>query len=62
MHVFASTGAGDARKLTDREGHYRLRAGDWRIRIQLEADAIRILDVSRRNAPRLLTGGLQNRR
>lgn len=43
---FAEKGVGDVKLLAGAERHYRLRAGDWRIRFLREhADIIRILHI-----------------
>jgi mRNA-degrading endonuclease RelE of RelBE toxin-antitoxin system len=51
---FASTGVGDVELLAGNERHYRLRAGDWRVRFLFEKpDILRILHVrNRRDAYR----------
>jgi mRNA-degrading endonuclease RelE of RelBE toxin-antitoxin system len=46
---FAKTGAGDVKLLAGAERHYRLRAGDWRIRFVYEKpDIIRVLHIRHR--------------
>jgi mRNA-degrading endonuclease RelE of RelBE toxin-antitoxin system len=46
---FATTGTGDVKLLAGRERHYRLRAGDWRIRFVLEnPDIIRVINIRNR--------------
>jgi mRNA-degrading endonuclease RelE of RelBE toxin-antitoxin system len=46
---FAKTGAGDVKLLAGAERHYRLRAGDWRIRFVYETpDIIRVLHIRHR--------------
>jgi mRNA interferase RelE/StbE len=46
---FVKTGQGDVKKLKGREGHLRLRAGDWRVRFVYEPpDVIRILHIRNR--------------
>ena len=49
LHLFATTGVGDVKKLTDRPGQYRLRVSDWRILFEISRDAIRIVDIARRD-------------
>ncbi|MEQ1946307.1 MAG: type II toxin-antitoxin system RelE/ParE family toxin [Bryobacteraceae bacterium] len=49
---FAETGIGDVKLLAGRERHYRLRAGDWRVRFIFEnLDIIRVLSVRNRRDP-----------
>ena len=46
---FAATGIGDVKLLAGQERHYRLRAGDWRIRFIFENPAIiRIVNIRNR--------------
>ena len=46
---FAETGAGDVKRLRDiKPPEYRLRAGDWRIRFELDRETIRVLRVRNR--------------
>jgi mRNA interferase RelE/StbE len=46
---FAATGAGNVKKLQDIDPpEYRLRVGDYRVRFELEEDAVRILRVRNR--------------
>ena len=46
---FAKTGVGDVKMLAGSERHYRLRAGDWRIRFTFEPpDVIRVLHIRNR--------------
>ena len=46
---FAKTGAGDLKMLAGSERHYRLRAGDWRIRFLFEPpDILRVLHIRHR--------------
>jgi mRNA-degrading endonuclease RelE of RelBE toxin-antitoxin system len=46
---FAKTGKGDVKVLAGAERHYRLRAGDWRIRFVYETpDIIRVLHIRHR--------------
>jgi mRNA interferase RelE/StbE len=46
---FAATGTGDIKMLAGADRHYRLRAGDWRIRFVFEKpDIIRILHIRNR--------------
>jgi mRNA-degrading endonuclease RelE of RelBE toxin-antitoxin system len=52
---YGRAGIGDIRKLTDdKEGRYRLRVGDWRILLKVEAKGVyRIYSVeNRKNAYR----------
>lgn len=46
VNVFAATGHGDVKKLTNAGGEYRLRVGDWRVRFTLEGE-IQVLSVIR---------------
>jgi mRNA interferase RelE/StbE len=46
INAFAETGHGDVKKLTDADGEYRLRVGDWRVRFTLD-DGVKILSVIR---------------
>jgi len=45
---FAETGAGSVKKLQDIDPEYRLRAGDYRARFELDGDIIRVLRVRNR--------------
>jgi mRNA interferase RelE/StbE len=46
---FGRLGHGDAKKLTDREGLYRLRIGKWRLFFDLDTpDTIRIHGIDKR--------------
>jgi mRNA interferase RelE/StbE len=46
---FGRTGHGDAKKLTDREGLYRLRIGKWRLFFDLDTpDTVRIHGIDNR--------------
>jgi mRNA interferase RelE/StbE len=38
VHTYASSGAGDVRKLSGRSREYRLRVGDWRVVFSLGVD------------------------
>lgn len=43
---FSATGRGDVKKLTNTDGEYRLRVGDWRVRFTKD-DEVRVLSVIR---------------
>lgn len=46
---YGETGEGDVKKLTDREGVYRLRVGKWRVFLDLDApEEIRIRGIDNR--------------
>lgn len=46
---FATTGYGDVRKLIDsRPPEYRLRVGDWRVRLTLTASTVEVEHVAHR--------------
>jgi mRNA-degrading endonuclease RelE of RelBE toxin-antitoxin system len=46
---YGQTGEGDIKKLTDREGLYRLRVGKWRVLFQFDApDVVRIQRIDNR--------------
>jgi mRNA-degrading endonuclease RelE of RelBE toxin-antitoxin system len=46
---FATTGTGDVKFLAGRERHYRLRAGNWRVRFVFEdPDIIRVVGIRNR--------------
>jgi mRNA-degrading endonuclease RelE of RelBE toxin-antitoxin system len=46
---FAETGAGNVKKLQGTNPpEYRLRAGDWRVRFQLDDETVRVLRVRNR--------------
>jgi hypothetical protein len=46
---FQTTGEGDVKPLTDREGLYRLRVGKWRVFLDLDApEEIRVQGVDNR--------------
>ncbi|GMA66265.1 type II toxin-antitoxin system RelE/ParE family toxin (plasmid) [Alicyclobacillus fastidiosus] len=46
VEMFAHTGHGDVKKLTNAGGQYRLRVGDWRVRFTVDTE-VRILGVLR---------------
>ena len=43
IEVFAETGRGDVKRLTNANGAYRLRVGEWRIRFRLVHADIQIM-------------------
>ena len=43
IEVFAETGRGDVKRLTDADGAYRLRVGEWRVRFRLVHTDIQIM-------------------
>ncbi len=43
IEVFAETGRGDVKRLTNANGTYRLRVGEWRIRFRLVHTEIQIM-------------------
>ena len=38
LHRFAETGRGDLSKLRGRDNEWRLRVGDWRVRLELDSE------------------------
>jgi len=46
VETFAEIGRGDVKKLTNADGQYRLRVGDWRVRFTVETE-VQILSVLR---------------
>lgn len=46
VDALSETGHGDVKKLTNMDGEYRLRVGDWRIRFTMDGD-VQILSVIR---------------
>ena len=43
IEVFAETGSGDVKRLTNADGAYRLRVGEWRVRFRLVHREIQIM-------------------
>lgn len=43
IEVFAETGRGDVKRLTNADGAYRLRVGEWRVRFRLVHTEIQIM-------------------
>ena len=43
IEVFADTGRGDVKRLTNADGAYRLRVGEWRVRFRLVHTEIQIM-------------------
>ncbi|MHB1627892.1 MAG: type II toxin-antitoxin system RelE family toxin [Bacilli bacterium] len=43
IEVFAETGRGDVKRLTNADGAYRLRVGEWRVRFRLVHREIQIM-------------------
>ena len=43
IEVFAETGRGDVKRLTDADSAYRLRVGEWRVRFRLVHTDIQIM-------------------
>jgi len=43
IEVFAETGRGDLKRLTNADGAYRLRVGEWRVRFRLVHREIQIM-------------------
>jgi mRNA interferase RelE/StbE len=43
IEVFAETGRGDVKHLTNADGAYRLRVGEWRVRFRLVHTDIQIM-------------------
>lgn len=43
IEVFAETGRGDVKRLTNADGVYRLRVGEWRVRFRLVRTEIQIM-------------------
>lgn len=43
IEVFAETGRGDVKRVTNADGTYRLRVGEWRVRFRLVHTDIRIM-------------------
>jgi mRNA interferase RelE/StbE len=49
---FAETGVGDVKMLAGEDRHYRLRAGDWRVRFVFEKpDIVRVIHIRNRRDP-----------
>lgn len=48
VEVFAETGRGDVKRLTNANGQYRLRIGDWRVRFVINSQgSVQIMAVLR---------------
>ncbi|MCI0184577.1 type II toxin-antitoxin system RelE family toxin [Sulfoacidibacillus ferrooxidans] len=45
IEVFAETGRGDVKRLTNADGAYRLRVGEWRVRFRLVHREIQIMFI-----------------
>lgn len=45
VRSFGRDGRGDIKKLQGREGEWRLRAGDWRVRLIIESRSVRVVGV-----------------
>lgn len=47
IEAFAETGYGDVKRLTNADGVYRLRVGDWRIRFRLQNGEVEVMLIQR---------------
>jgi mRNA-degrading endonuclease RelE of RelBE toxin-antitoxin system len=51
VRTFERTGRGDIKKLQGSEGEWRLRAGDWRMRIAIQGRKVHVISIDiRRDA------------
>ncbi len=45
VRSFGRDGRGDIKKLQGQDGEWRLRAGEWRVRILIESRTVRVVSV-----------------